>query len=51
LTPPRSFLSRERHARATTKILNKWKPAQFRIEHLELFKSGLAGIKHRLECF
>jgi hypothetical protein len=24
-----------------TKILNKWKPAQFRTEHFELFKSDL----------
>jgi hypothetical protein len=34
-----------------TKILNKWKPAQFRTEHFELFKSGLAENKRRLECF
>jgi len=49
--PKKFFISRASCARATTKILNKWKPAQFRTEHFELFKSDLVGNKGRLECF
>jgi hypothetical protein len=49
--PKKFFIPRASCARATTKILNKWKPAQFRTEHFELFKSDLVGNKGGLECF